>query len=311
MLFLLGGICHLIRNQKKDIVYAVIFFAVAVTLKTFVLFIILPVMCYRVKKIPYLVLSGIGILSLYIIEILIYSGSTYFVNEVISPLNGGFLFVALWGMSLNHISAILTIFIIACLYVYYKENADLECFIFVPFVVASMFVAMAQETPGWAVLYIPFLSILIANLDWDNRRLCYLSNMVLSIGVISFMSTRGPYYGESSFGAGLLGKKFFNVSNPYDSVLAHSDKFYTLKIFGQVNSANNQIINYSATVIFAILLFFNYFLSPWRIKKENLENKAEIITRKERFFAYGCLGVSCACYYITVLFWAFMNRHIL
>lgn len=111
--FLLSGIYSFSKeNIKRNIIWGILFFAVAVTLKSFVLFLIIPILCYKIKKMHQLILCGAGVMSLYVIETLAYWHSNYFSNNVLFPLDNGFLINALFNVSLGRFSVFLCVFIV-------------------------------------------------------------------------------------------------------------------------------------------------------------------------------------------------------
>lgn len=302
--FLIMGIYFLLKNTKNTTLIAIVCFAICTTCKTFVLFVILPILFYRFKNILHLALAGIGCLSLYGLQTILFSNSEYFVNNVISPLDGGFFINAVWGMSIQNISILLVIFILICIHAYRNDNNNIMFYIYYPFISGAIFYGIAQETPNWIYIFIPFYAILISNLGKKDRTFFYLLNMVLSIACLGFvMSTRGFAYGESTFGAGMLGRLLFGVSNAYDTVLVHSEQFFTKLLY------RADYTKYFDTVIFSVLLYAIYYLNPSNIqKKEIVLTDSQFIEKDERKIAYICLGIPIMFYLLPVLAWVAQNQ---
>lgn len=302
--FVLLGLYLLLKDTRKDTIIAIICFAVATTCKTFVLLAIIPILFYKFKNIKHLIISCIGSVSLLGLETILYRNSDYFVNEVISPLDGGFFNITFWGWSMNGVSFLLVIFILICIQAYRMENGNMMLYIYFPFASGALFYGMAQGTPNWIYIFIPFYAILIANLNLKDRKLFYLLNLALTIGCVGFvMSTRGFAYGESAFGAGILGRILFKVKNSYDTVLVQSNVFLTKAIYKE------EFTRYFNTIIFSILIYAVYYLNPVKIAKKEVEISDSIfIAEDERKFAYRCLVIGVAFYFVPVLFWVAVNQ---
>ena len=102
------------------------------------------------------------------LETVLYYNSPYFTEQV-APLNGGFMFVAFGGAQINHISLLLLIFIICCMSAYCCDENPHEL-IWILLVSAAALSVLAQETPNWLIMMLPYYAVLIANLSKEYRR---------------------------------------------------------------------------------------------------------------------------------------------
>jgi len=306
---LLCGIYHLTFDSGKDTAIGLAALAIAVTLKTFVLFVIVPVLCYRWKKLPKLMLAAAAVMSLYGLETLLYSGSEYFMNEVISPQKGIFLYVALFSTNLNRVSFVLVAFIGATMYAYhldYREDSLMRGMVYVPFAMGAIFIALGPVTPGWAIIYMPFYAILIAVQKRKDRLLFYLGNIGLSIGeLIYILSTRAHAYGESALAAGVFGHAIFRSS--YWDVFNRSSEFLTSRLFGFQNP-DSLVINYGVSLIAAVLIFgcLFFYKHQGEALQQSASDGARIDGEEKGVMAFGLLAV-CAVYVVPILIWTVQN----
>jgi len=306
--FLLGGIICLLKN--KDI-GGIVCLAVALTLKTYTVFVIFPVLFYKYKKVWKLVAAVIGTASLYIVETILYSGSEYFTTEVLAPLDGGFMFVAFWGAQINNISLLLFVFMTCCMVAYRCEDEPKKL-IFILTVSATTLPVLAQVTPNWLIMMLPFYVILIADRDKKDRQFFYLLNAVLSIGFIGYiLTTRNSFYGEACVGAGIFGDALFGRADAYDYVTSIATDTFTHKLFNSYDTSVYGTVNpntkYFTSVIAATICYAMWILYP-RKKSEQFTLETNGIRTSERLFSYGCLFAALSVYYIPVIAWTIQNQ---
>ena len=188
LFFIMAGIYHYIRKDKKKFF---IYFAIAITLKTYAIFIFLPLLLLIEKKIFkilvnfLLVLSPLIFLKLFLIHDKFYHLSQIaFTNEMLRRL----LAATLMG-SHGSISIFIMIMFFICLFSYlkYPENDELKIFsIYIPLLVYMSFFSLILYHPQWLIILAPFLCITLAI---NNTTINRILEVILSVSylIVSFI----------------------------------------------------------------------------------------------------------------------------
>ncbi len=252
---------------KKDNVLFYISFIIAVPLKMFAIFLALPLILLRNKSIIKAGLKTVLMMSLLIIEKILYSGSIIYkyalgsqsrdaINQVLgsniqigSPIS---IFIALY------------ICLLVYTYLYKSENVNNNIIIYVSFFVWAIFTAFVNINPYWIILVTPFLVI---NIFVNDK---FLSTNVLLETIGSF-----SYFLYSSIAATLLADgqlitrlilpKIYNVA---DKSMLKYDSFCNM-----LHTLNYDRYTTLFSTIFVTTLLIILFLSRPSVKDKEEGSK--------------------------------------
>ncbi len=183
LFFITVGIYHYIRNDKKKFF---IYFALAITLKTYAIFIFLPLLLLIEKKIIKLILNFLTVLSpLIVLKILLihdlpyHESQNFFTEEMLRRI-----FAATLPASHGNISIFIMIMFFICLFSYLKhpENDELKIFsIYIPLLVYMSFFSLILYHPQWLIILAPFLCIMLAI---NNTIINRILEIILSVSYL-------------------------------------------------------------------------------------------------------------------------------
>ena len=301
--FILLGIYLLMRKSRRNTLLALLCFSIAVSCKTFALFLILPVLFFHFKKIPQLIGALFSSLSIMMIQIVLYRHSPIFNETVLNPMSH---FVGdLFSYGLNGTSFYLICLIWICIKAYQTttEHENHIYYIWFAFASGALYIAMTHYNPSWVFVFMPFMAILITTVSLKERKLFYLLNLASAVGFIGNVVNRGHHYSEPTFAAGVWGHLVLDPSlyTPAAFVwLIEGTNYYTEAIF------KADYVRFFVTIIAAILFYAVYALYPGR-QSTTLLLDEPFMDAHERKFAVTCLLCGISLYIIPVISWAIMN----
>lgn len=234
-LFTLLGILYWLKEKEP---LFLLFFAIAIPLKLFALFILIPLLLIREKNIWRIILRLIFSIGFLIIEKLIFaSNDAYRLStkepgiRMINTLSNN----SITGGMLGIIPVFVVLYALLCIYIYCRK-VDEDKFegIYYCFVAYSLVFILLLAYPYWIVVLTPFIPLLIMKKKYKGfpvvlEMITSLSYIVLTI----YQSPHiiGPYIVDKMclsyfFTNNLSDKSQFRYSNPLEILKAHDwDKY--------------------------------------------------------------------------------------
>jgi hypothetical protein len=184
--FSLLGILMLMKKKTRMFV---LFFAVAISMKLFAIFIFVPLLLLNEKKVWKLILNLLGGVSFLLIFKLIFLHAPMY-SESTSPMSK-FMFDRLWsnGIAANYYTAsfFAIILVVCCIFCYIKTNLSEDLFnkyvIYIPLFIFSGFFSFIYFYPYWIVLLAPYLALVF----YQNPKYLKINLLIDIIFSITFM----------------------------------------------------------------------------------------------------------------------------
>lgn len=182
---MLAWLAHL-KNKKVGFYLC---FAVAITLKLFALFVFVPLVLLKEKRVLYIIGELIKGCSLWIVcKLFFYQDMAYKIatGSFMEDMLQKFSVVTLGSVSLVSASLFSIIYFGVCIIAYTKKITEKEefnkWFIYLSFVVFGSFSLFALINPYWALLYVPF-SIILLFMHPNKFKINLFLEMFMSIGL--------------------------------------------------------------------------------------------------------------------------------
>lgn len=172
--FTLLGILYYIKNNKKRFI---LFFAIAITMKLFALFIFIPLILLKEKKIVKISFYFILGLSILISQGIIFKkpeSAEGCANNMIGYIFSGKICDA---------SIFIILFFCLCVYCYLKKEVTKESTLLIAFAGMGSFFLFNFAHPYWIILFCPYLCILVFAFPEYTKVNCILET-ILSITYI-------------------------------------------------------------------------------------------------------------------------------
>lgn len=188
--FILGGFYYYLEGDMKRFIA---FFAIAIPMKLFALFIFVPLLLYQEKRIIYIIRNAILGLVLLVAVKLPFLDTMEEVSVAKNLFNYDMMNRLMSSTAFSHdqeLSVFILLFALLCIYCFYKKPDNVDerkgyaaYFAFATFMLLFMF--LSECHPYWIVFLSPFLTILI----FYNGNLKL--NLLLEIGLsITFIIDR-------------------------------------------------------------------------------------------------------------------------
>lgn len=159
LFFILLGVYHYFKDNHKEFVIA---FAVALTFKYFALLVFLPLLLLKVKDIWKIIFSSIGVVSLYVIETLMYIGSESY-GTVTGFSAVDYVFVTTIDTGFYSVSLVVVTVGVILAFAFFKHvNTSkelVEWSFYLCNLIMFAFFGLCPWHPQWLLLMIPFLVI--------------------------------------------------------------------------------------------------------------------------------------------------------
>lgn len=149
---------------KKDMTKFTLYMAVAVTMKTFALFIFLPLLLLRVKNAFKILGYTIGSLSVFLVSQIFFSllGTTPAGSFLFAQMNK--MLMGTVTLGLGNASIFIMVYLGILLFCYMKHiDSDYELgkfAIYLPFAVWSCFFVFSESSPYWIILLTPYFALM-------------------------------------------------------------------------------------------------------------------------------------------------------
>lgn len=267
LFFMLLGIYSYIKGDYKKFI---LWFAIAIPLKLFALFVFIPLVLLKQKEILKILKSLVYGLSIFLISRVIsmcmpyYYESTYkFNGKMLNRL----LTTSTIEISLGIASLFLVAYLLLCIYCYMKDIKNKEELnkyaIYIPFASFALLFLLVYSHPYWLIYTTPFFAILIF-MRPRNFKINLILDMGMSISaLISQIYVFYWCYGAEQVDNMLLPILFGSNENPYITVK------HLFKLWGINKYMPAVLAIYCATII--AMLIIN------RPKEgENFENQIKI-----------------------------------
>lgn len=264
LFFIMLGI---LAYMEDDIKKFVLYFAIANVFKMFAIFIFIPLVLFREKKLVKAILNIVlGMVPLLLCKII---QSFYFTKseegtEFVAGHLLSFIFQGQMGLVYGSVSLFVLAMVVFCTYTYMKKtpsNKDMPRWtLYISLIGFSIFFITCQTHPQWIILLLPFLILLIMSFETEQeRKIGICLETILSIGIL--MSDFIFYYWVFNVKTSvftLAGKLFYNGEKDWN---------YSIKdwISGVLPNIDINYINLAGGGLFvAGLLFFIFWSYPKR-----------------------------------------------
>lgn len=150
---------------KGDLKKFTLFTAIAVTMKTFALFVFLPLILLKEKKVVKIGLYTIGSLSVFVLSQLIFTllGTTPTGSFLFAQMNK--MLMGTVTLGLGNASLFIMGYLAILLFCYLKQVEDtyeLQRFgVYIPFVVWAFFFVFSESSPYWIILITPYFALMV------------------------------------------------------------------------------------------------------------------------------------------------------
>lgn len=155
--FMLLGFYYYIKKDNNKFVLS---FAVALTCKYFSLLIFVPLLLLREKNVWKIIRNMLGVVSVFVFEVLIYISSIAFREGVFGFSATGYIFNLSLDNGFTKVSLVMVAWVFLCAYAYFKEcNNELEEFqwsIYLSCIVMFICFGLSFWHPQWLLMAIPF-----------------------------------------------------------------------------------------------------------------------------------------------------------
>ena len=266
MFFVMAAL-YVYLNDKSKLWWLkfTLLFGFSFTIKQLTVFIWLPLLLYREKRILHLFKHIIVGFSFYIMETLIFWPSDYFREHVLNShfimfmtrmtLNNGMCSISIWGILFGLILCF-------CFFTEYDDENPYKA-LWICMLGPICILLTCHWTINWILLYTPMLMILIFNSKERNKYyLTELGFCLIFILMLFYQQTN--YWGYVYYGEGMLDYSILGFLRDENDILL------TTKL---VSSSTYTII---MGVLYSILIYYIYSLSPFRKAKTNPIDISEI-----------------------------------
>lgn len=260
MLLVLLGIYIFLKQDKNWWWKFSLIFGISFTIKQLTLFIWLPLLVYREKRIIKLFMNCLIACPLYIFETILYRHNEYFINQVLNShfilfmtkmtLDNGMGKISLWAIAFS----IIVSFSYCKKYDYNKKLNTIWISMLGPISI----IFFCHWTINWILLYAPFLTILLfASSDRDKLQFLYFCLGILFIFMLFYQQNN--YWGWCYYGEGMLDYSIFC------HIRDDNDILITTKLI------SSDIYTIVLGVIYGILGYLTYMLCPF-IERNSFSN---------------------------------------
>ncbi|MEG1310067.1 MAG: hypothetical protein RSD06_04245 [Bacilli bacterium] len=252
--FVMLGILAYLKNEEKKFI---LYFMLAIPMKLFALFIFIPLLLLKEKRIFYIGTKTICSISVLLVcrilenfMPLYYESVQNFNGSMINRLsNIGF------DISTGSVSIFMILYIIICIYCYSVKFKNKKHFqdltIHIPFIVyAVLFTFFKVTHPQWYIYITPFITIMIIK-NIKNFKLNFLLEMCMSVSLIYIHFVYFWWVFDTSSISLMLGK------SPFKGNIVDSTNFLDLNTSFGLNKYMPIFYSiYFATILYLAILNF-------------------------------------------------------
>lgn len=211
--FALAGIYYYLKGDYKKFIA---FFSISITLKLFALFIFVPLVLLKEKKIFKICVSVVLGVIPFIISKLLFINAPYY-QKSMNKFNDG-MFDRLLHTKIETpvggISIFVTLFIVICIFCYLVKKGTFKKYaMIIPFIVYSLFELTVFQHPQWFILIVPYLIFIIVYNE-ENMNLKLILATIYEYASLAVCFILFPYvYTPHTMNYMLLGKITNHISN--------------------------------------------------------------------------------------------------
>lgn len=266
ILFMMLGVFNYIKGNTK---LFIMWFAISLPFKMFTLFVFIPLILLREKKVRNIIFQLFcGCSFLFFVKILqkLYFTSNGVTDDYMQGHFLPFIFQSQIGFGYGGASLFFVVFLSICMYCYFKRTPEKEKIgkwaIYVSFLGIASFMITALTHPQWSLLILPFLSLLVCCEDEGHRSNGLLIETILSYGLLIAAVYYYTWVFSIEVGRPMLAGKLF-----YDEEksLIYSIKDLTSSVLPGIDM--NYLVLAGSGIFVAGILFFIYWANPG-IKRE-------------------------------------------
>lgn len=188
LFFILLGVYSYILNDERMFI---VWFMIAMTFKMFALFVFIPLLLLKEKRILQVILKTILGSSLLLLCKLIQN-TFFYQSEIAQNIMSGhllnFVFQSQEPYVYNGVSAFVVLYVLFCFYCFFKKTPEGEEYkkwaIYVSFIGLAIFFISSLTHPQWSLLLWPFCCLLINCMDEQSRKIGLIIDTVLTIGLL-------------------------------------------------------------------------------------------------------------------------------
>lgn len=250
--FMVLGIYFYFKDERKKFIAA---FAIAITCKYFALLIFVPMLLMKEKKVFRILLSMLGVVSLFAVETLIYMGSDGFRDGVFGFNATGYVMNVAYNNGFVNVAVVPVLWVLVCgvcYFVEFPEEKKDEWLLYLLNIILFIIFGLSFWHPQWLLLGVPFWTFAVARSK--HFRVYMLLDLLLYGAFIIFITSFWVYATDHHLlYEGILGQY-------WDVYLAGPNSIKTL--LGSLD------INLVFTVFVAIFLTYTVFLMPGFLLKD-------------------------------------------
>lgn len=188
LLFILIGVYGYIKNDNKMFLF---WFAVAVTFKMFALFVFVPLVLLREKRLIRVIITiieGGSLLLFFKIFQKLYFIPSQVGEEYLSGHFSGYVFQSQIGFAYGGVSIFFLAFLLVCMYCYFRKKPNEQEMgrwaIYVSFLGLAVFFITSLTHPQWSLLLLPFSVLMICCENEQDMKIGMWIDTIFSTGLL-------------------------------------------------------------------------------------------------------------------------------
>lgn len=160
--FSLVALYYYLTGDMKKFTF---FMAISITMKTFALFIFLPLLLLKEKKVVRIIMYTLCSLSVFIVSQLIFTllGTTPTGSFLFAQMNK--MLMGTVTLGLGNASLFVMLYLALLLFCYLKQIDNTYEFqrfgVYIPFVVWALFFVFSESSPYWIILITPYFALMV------------------------------------------------------------------------------------------------------------------------------------------------------
>lgn len=270
LFFMMLGLLAYIKGDNKKFIF---WFAISLPFKMFALFVFVPLVLLKEKRIKHILLQGAGGCS-FLLVCKVFEKLFFFSDADAAGYLSGHLLTFIFQSEIDFVYGSSSVFIIAfvlvCLYCYFKKTPKQEKIgiwaLYVSLLGLSAFFITSLTHPQWSLLLFPFFVLLVCCSDGIQMRMGMLLETVSALGLL--LAQIIYYYWVFNVRTSvytLAGKIFYNEKRGLDFSIRQA-------VYNRLGSIDITYLSMIGGGVFvAGLLFFLYWSKPDTHKEQFAE----------------------------------------
>lgn len=261
ILFTLIGIYFYLKDDLKKFT---LFFTIAISLKLFALFIYIPLLIFKEKKIWKIIIYAICSLILVILPKIIYWNAPLYyesMHQFEESMFNKFSISYIMG-PYGKISIFIILYAFICFWCYHKktDNKKLQNIytMYIPLIVFGFFILFGEIHPQWSILVIPYIIFFLVY-NKQNREINIILESIFSITLLAVLYSIFTWVFAPSLFSSLIIGDIFPQSNGINQ----------LNILKYLNV--EQILPIISGIMLASFIYFLWINWPEKITNKEYE----------------------------------------